>query len=99
MMGVRVRRVASEGSEELRLIGGIWGRGGDLSRDVPLTGSFVEGRCDGGALEFSGLEVALGDEGACKRRDRIFMRRDRTTEVRKIVGSMFSADSRSKNSI
>ena len=91
--------MVSESSEDPTPIGGICGRGGDPSCDVSLAGSFVEGRCDGGALEFGGFEVALGYEDVCMRRDRIFMRRDRTTEVREVRGSMPSADSRSKNSI
>jgi hypothetical protein len=98
VMGVRARRVASEGSEEPVSIGGILGRGGDSSPDERLTGSSVEGRCDGGALVCSGFKVALGDLGGSTRWVKIFMRRDRTTEVRSLRGSIPSAESRSRNS-
>jgi hypothetical protein len=98
VMGVRTRRVASDGSERPVSIGGILGRGGDSSPDERLTGSSVEGRCDGGALVCSGFKVALGDVGGSTRWVRIFMRRDRTTDVRSLRGSIPSADSRSRNS-
>jgi hypothetical protein len=74
VMGVRARRVASECSEKSESIGGIWGRGGDLSPDDCLAGSSVEGRSDGGALVCSGFKVALGEVGGSTRWVKIFMR-------------------------
>jgi hypothetical protein len=96
-MGVRERRIVSSGPTEPK---GSNGRVRDPSCVVPLAVSSEEESAAivEGALEFDGPEAATVAEVGCRRRETMFRRRDRTTDVRSFRGSMTSADSRSKKS-